>query len=108
MSDKKGRRTFSKEFKISILRELEAGKNAAEVCRENNIHESMLSKWKQEYKSDPRTAFSGKGNVCKLESKLAESERLIGKLYSENALLKKVLSSLEIKLRENQKCVQVS
>ncbi len=34
--------------------------------------------------------------------KLAESERLIGQLYAENTFLKKVLTSLEMKLKEHQ------
>ncbi len=99
----KTRKKFTREFKISILRELENGKSAAQVSRENGIHPSMLSKWKREYKENPGTAFSGNGNISKPEAKLAESERLIGQLYAENAFLKKVLSSLEAKLQEHQK-----
>ena len=99
----KTRKKYTRETKISILRELENGKSAAQICRENDIHPSMLSKWKREYKENPRTAFSGNGNISKSEAKLAESERLIGQLYAENAFLKKVLSSLETKLREHQK-----
>jgi transposase len=99
----KTRKKFTREFKISILRELENGKNSAQVSRENGIHPSMLSKWKREYKENPGTAFSGNGNINKPEAKLAESERLIGQLYAENAFLKKVLSSLEVKLQEHQK-----
>ena len=99
----KTRKKFTRETKISILRELENGKNAAQVCRENGIHPSMLSKWKREYKENPGIAFSGNGNISKPEEKLAESERLIGQLYAENAFLKKVLSSLETKLHEHQK-----
>ncbi len=99
----KTRKKFTREFKISILRELENGKSAAQVCRENGIHPPMLSKWKREYKENPGTAFSGNGDISKPEAKLAESERLIGQLYAENAFLKKVLSSLETKLQEHQK-----
>ncbi len=99
----KARKKFTREFKISILREFETGRSAAQVCRENGIHPSMLSKWKREYKENPETAFSGNGNINKPESKLAESERLIGQLYAENAFLKKVLSSLETRLQEHQK-----
>ncbi len=99
----KTRKKYTRETKISILRELENGKSAAQVCRENCIHPSMLSKWKREYKENPSTAFSGNGNVSKPEAKLAESERLIGQLYAENAFLKKVLSSLEAKLQEHRK-----
>ncbi len=99
----KTRKKFTREFKISVLREIENGKNSAQVSRENSIHPSMLSKWKREYKENPGTAFSGNGNISKPEAKLAESERLIGQLYAENAFLKKVLSSLEAKLQEHQK-----
>jgi transposase len=99
----KTRKKFTREFKISILRELENGKCSAQISRENGVHPTMLSKWKREYKENPGTAFSGKGNISKPEAKLAESERLIGQLYAENAFLKKVLSSLETKLQEHQK-----
>lgn len=99
----KARKKFTRETKISILRELENEKSSAQVCRENGIHPSMLSKWKREYKENPGTAFSGNGNISKPEAKLAESERLIGQLYAENAFLKKVLTSLEAKLQEHQK-----
>ena len=50
-----------------------------------------------------KSSFSGKGNISKPEAKLAESERLIGQLYAENAFLRKVFSSLETKLQEHQK-----
>lgn len=99
----KTRKKFTREIKISFLREIENGKSAAQVCRENGIHPTMLSKWKREYKENPGTAFSGNGNISKPEAKLAESERLIGQLYAENAFLKKVLSSLETRLQEHQK-----
>ncbi|MBE0521371.1 MAG: transposase [Candidatus Methanoperedenaceae archaeon] len=69
--------------KITLLRELDNGKSSAQVCRENGIHPLMLSKWKREYKENPVIAFSG--NISKPEAKLAESGRLIGQLYAENA-----------------------
>ncbi|MBE0520873.1 MAG: transposase [Candidatus Methanoperedenaceae archaeon] len=99
----KTRKKFTREAKITLLRELENGKSSAQVCRENGIHPSMLSKWKREYKENPVTAFSGNGNISKPEAKLAESGRLIGQLYAENAFLKKVLTSLEAKLQDHQK-----
>jgi transposase len=99
----KRRRKFTREFKISVLRELENDKTVAQVCRENNIHPTMLSKWKKEYRNNPKTAFSSNGNTNKLNAKLAETERIIGRLYAENEFLKKVLSSLEAKLQENRR-----
>jgi transposase len=99
---RKSRKKFTKDFKISVLCELENGKIAAQLCRENDIHPSMLTKWKKEYKENPNTAFSGNGNISKPEAKLAEAERLIGQLYAENAFLKKVLTRLEMKRKEHQ------
>ena len=85
----KERRIFTKEFKISVIREIENGKNAAQVCRENVIHPSLLYKWKQEYKEGPQKAFRGHGNASKLDATVEEYERVIGQLYAENKFLKK-------------------
>jgi len=99
----KKRRNFTREFKISVLREMENGKGAAQICRENNIGSSMLYKWQREYRQNPEMAFAGNGNICKSEAKIAERERLIGQLYAENAFLKKVLAALETRLTELRK-----
>lgn len=94
------RRIFSKEFKLSILREVEV-KPAAQVCRDHDIHPVLLNRWKQEFQENPKGAFSGLGKKYKLEALLADRERLIGQLYAENALLKKSLQrSLERRAEE--------
>jgi transposase len=89
------RRRFSREFKINVIREIEQGSKQAEVCRKYNLHPVMLNRWRKEYQQYPDTAFRGEGNQYKEEAKIAELERLVGKLYAENEFLKKVLSSLE-------------
>lgn len=95
------RRTFAKEFKLFILRELES-KSAAEICREHNIHPVMLSKWKKDYEKDPAGAFSGRGNLWKEEALIAKYERLIGQLYAENAFLKKTSAILQKRKAEEK------
>lgn len=97
------RRNFSREFKLTVLREIDGGKGAAQISREHNIHPTMVSKWKRIYKENPERAFSGNGNAYTLEAKLAESQRLIGKLYAENEFLKKVLAILEARRAEARK-----
>lgn len=92
---KRKRRTFSKEFKLTILREIEIGTKQAEVCRKYNIHPVMVNQWRRTYEKYPDTAFSGRGNLYKDDARIAELERLVGKLYAENAFLKKALSILE-------------
>lgn len=88
------RRTFSREFKLSVLQEL-AVKPLVEVCRAHDIHSSIVNRWKREFESNPKEAFSGYGKTWKENAKLAKYERLVGQLYAENAFLKKALSVLK-------------
>lgn len=97
------RRTFTRDFKVSVIREIENGKTPAEVCRQHMIDQSVLSNWRKEYEADPVNAFGGRGNTYKAEAKVAECERLIGQLYAENAFLKKALSMLETRFAEQLK-----
>jgi transposase len=88
----KKRRRFTREFKISVINELDAGKTIAQLSREHNLHPTLISRWKREYRENPESAFRGNGKPA--ESKVAELERLVGQLYAENAFLKKALERL--------------
>jgi transposase len=59
------------------------------VSRENGICPSPIAKWKKEYFENPGNAFSGNGRVYKEQARMAELERLVGRLYAENEFLKK-------------------
>jgi transposase len=96
------RKRYTREFKISIIRELESGKNLAQLSRENNLHPTMISRWRLEYQKNPESAFSRNGNTYKEAARNQELERLVGKLYAENDFLKKALSVLE-KRRQEEK-----
>lgn len=86
---KKARRRYDREFKISIVAELESDKPLAQIVREQGIHPSLPSRWRDELAENPERAFSGNGNRCKYEAKIAELERLLGHAHAENELLKK-------------------
>ena len=101
------RRRHTREFKISVIRELESGKNLAQLSRENNLHPTMISRWKLEYRKNPESAFSGNGNLYKDAAKNQELERLVGRLYAENDFLKKALSILEKKRQEEAEMSKV-
>ena len=62
---KRTRRRYTREFKISLIRELESGKNLAQLSRENSLHPTMISRWRLEYQKDLDSAFSGNGNTYK-------------------------------------------
>jgi transposase len=96
------RRQFSKEFKLQVIREIEAGKSLAHVSREHQVHPNVLRKWRQQLQSYGEPAFAGNGHHYTEEAKVAELERLIGQLTIENAFLKKVLARLEAKQAGNR------
>ena len=99
---KKSRRRFDREFKISIVAELESGKPLAQISREHNIHPSLASRWRTELADDPENAFSGNGNRYKDQARIAELERLLGQAHAEIDLLKKAFAMTQKKIREEK------
>jgi len=98
----KSRRQFTREFKLQVLREVEAGKPAAQVCRERQIHPNCLAKWRKQLDQYGDRAFAGNGNAYSQEAKIAELERLIGQQAIEIDFLKKLAARLEV-LRSESK-----
>lgn len=83
------RRQFSREFKLQVLAEIEAGKPIAQAAREHQVHPNTLSAWREQHRLYGADAFAGHGNTYTHEAKIAELERLIGQQAIEIALLKK-------------------
>ena len=96
------RRKFTKEFKLEILRKLES-QTQAQVCREHNLLENVVSKWRREYESNPHQAFSGNGNLWKESAEIEKYKRLVGQLYAENEFLKKTLNLLQRRKAEEKR-----
>ena len=89
------RRNHTREFKLECCRQAASGqKRPAQICREHNLSESVLLRWRREYDARGEATFSAKqpsGNEA-LEARIAELERFCGKLALENEILKKGLS----------------
>ncbi len=88
------RRIFTRDFKIDIINQVQAGKPIGQVARENDLHPTLINRWKREYSQYPEKAFGGHGNPYKDTARIAELERLVGRLYAEKDLLKKALETL--------------
>jgi transposase-like protein len=97
----KKRRSFTRDFKLSVLQELQT-KKWGEVCREHSLNPSVIHQWRKDFAVNPKKAFSGNGNTWREEAINAKYERLIGQLYAENAFLKKTLERLQM-LRKEEK-----
>lgn len=95
----KSPRTFAREFKIDLCRQIQSGqKRPAQLCREHQLTEGLLLRWRREFEQRGEAAFSVKeaaeaSSTALLEQKVAELERFCGQLSLENALLKKLAST---------------
>jgi transposase len=75
---------------------LSAGRSAgqkrpAQLCREHNLAQSVLLRWRKEYEASGEEAFTEKQPSSReeaLEARVAELERFCGKLTLENEILK--------------------
>ena len=95
----KSPRTFAREFKLDLCRQIQSGqKRPAQLCREHQLAEGLLLRWRREFDLRGEAAFSAKDTSeasppALLEQKVAELERFCGQLSLENALLKKLAST---------------
>lgn len=86
------RRTFTPEFKARIVLEmLTEHKSAAQISREYKIKDSVISRWKQEFiERSPGLFEVGPAAQDDRDQRIAELERLVGKLALELDAAKKV------------------
>lgn len=87
------RRQFTKEFKLKIVHEIEAGKSQTQIARQ--LNPNTIARWRQEYRKYKDQAFAGPGKPYTDEARIAELERMVGRLTMENDLLKKVLQRFD-------------
>jgi len=93
---KKKRRRFTPDFKLRLVREVEAGKPVAVAAREYQLHPNLIYRWKRKYRDGGAKAFAtAEDATANGQAKVAELERLIGQLTIENSFLKNVLARLE-------------
>ena len=96
-------RVHSREFKLKVCGEIARGeKRPSQVCRENTIVDSMLSRWRKEYAERGEAAFAPKqpaelSNEEQAEARIIELERCCGQQALEIFLLKKLNSQLRSK-----------
>ena len=89
------RRKFTKDFKLTVLRRLEAGQSLSEVARACEVAPAELHRWRRELQAYGERAFSGLGNKRAEEDRVAELERKIGQQQLEIDFLKRALQRVE-------------
>ena len=91
------RRSFEPEFKLKCVPDVLSGrKTPAQVCREHGFNESILARWRKQFtERAPKIFANSKGNGVSAEAqRIAELERLVGRLTLELDAAKKLSSYL--------------
>ena len=98
------RRTYSGQFKLeTVLEGIRGEKSVAQICRERGIKDSLYYKWRDQFMSQARSIFEDKRQVSVSGDgeRIAELERMVGRLAVENDILKKASSILEAHRRRS-------
>src|SRR5438132_1498859 len=83
-------KTYKPQFKAqAVLQVLTGAKSAAQICRDLNINEPILSRWKQQLLTHAALVFERETEASEQDQRVAELERLVGRLTMELEIAKK-------------------
>jgi len=89
------RRSFTPSFKAKVVLSILTGEESSgEVCRKHGIKSQLLTKWKRTFAERAERAFEGDLEHSEDKTRIAELERLVGRLTLDLEVQKKVLSML--------------
>jgi transposase len=95
------RRQFTAEFKTRVVLEMLSGeKSVAQASREYDIKDTVLSRWKQEFVERAPQVFETPQSDQQGE-RIAELERMVGRLTMQLDMAKKVLGYSSSARKEN-------
>lgn len=88
-------RTFTPELKAkAVLQILTGAKTTAQVCREHQLSETVVARWKRQLVEGARVIFTHETPQTASDERIAELERLCGRLTLELEAAKKASQSL--------------
>lgn len=86
----KPHRIFKPEFKARVVLQMLSGtKSAAQLCREHQLSDQLLSNWKKQFLEKASVVFAAPGANSAEHERIAELERLVGRLTLELEAAKK-------------------
>jgi transposase-like protein len=96
------RRKFTAEFKSEVVLQLLSGeKSMAELCREYQLTSQVIGNWKQQFLAAAPQVFEKGGADNDDQARIAELERMVGRLTMELEIAKKASSLLDGMRRRN-------
>ena len=96
------RRTFTPEFKAQVVLDMiTTPKSAGQASREYGIKDSVLSRWKQEFIERSPMLFDRSPVNDDRDQRIAELERMVGRMAMELEMAKKVSNFLNSSGKKN-------
>ena len=93
------KRSFDREFKLQVVRQLLSGeKRLAHLCREHQLSETLVRRWKEQYEAQGEAAWPEFGSLVvtpDAEQRIRELEAALGRAHLENELLRRALKQAE-------------
>ena len=90
------RRKFSPQFKSQVVLQLLSGEwSMAELCREHQLTSQMIGTWKQQFLAAATQGFESDATRNGEQERIAELERMVGKLTMELEIAKKASCLLD-------------
>jgi transposase len=98
------RRRFTGEFKAQVVIELLSGaKSAAELCRQHQLSPQLLGQWKSELLERAPQVFEQDHVRSADQERIAELERLVGRLTMQLEIAKKASALLSAQPSRNDR-----
>lgn len=88
------RRKYDKAFKVMAVELCLSGKRAVDVAAELGIRDSLLNRWKREYKAEKSRSFPGNGKsaLSPEQAEIARLKKALREAEIERDILKKAVS----------------
>lgn len=97
-------RKFTAEYKAKVVLDIiSSGKSLGQASREYGIKDSVLSRWKQEFLDRAPQLFDPEAVKDGRDERIAELERMVGRLTMELDKAKKAYGFSTSRLSESEK-----
>jgi transposase len=97
-------RSFTPEFKAQVILEVLTGvRSASEACQHYQLKPDLVSRWKVQFLEGAATIFAREAQNDPALARVAELERLVGRLTLELEVSKKASSLLQAHLSKGGK-----
>ena len=93
------KRSFSREFKLQVVRQLLRGeKRLSQLCREHGLCQTLVRRWREQYEAHGEHAWQEPERAGSVgedpQARIAALEAALGRATLENEFLRQALATL--------------